>query len=513
MNPYYQNWNYGYTLAPATEQTRGAYASYSGYQQGGGANTANLAAVASGQDSTVTGWQQIKQEQYHDPNAPIKAQTFVTSTNTTLKQEVGEALPVIGPVRPGPVYPTTQVSAERALSKLHELAIANKLVERFEKTQDPEAGNPNATEYVVKLYVGAEVYEGRGSALKTAKQNAALKALANTKYQTSKEKKLTMFKTANRIGVTATSELHEIAAKKGVHVDFKFLEPYNFEFKHSMRMWSKKDMLGNYRVQLNVAGYEFYGQAELPQQAKHNASTQALPVVRAMPDPAGAGKVVAKPGGVPEDEAAEDPKAVVSETKNTTMLLNEIAMINNCTPEWTLLSETGPSHARLYTWQLQIGEFTTIGNGNSKKMARQGAADQMLATLPEEWKAKAKRNVRGRYGHGMKRKGGPGGPNNKKKGKGAEEDGKIVITAGNPISCLHEYAKKKKIAEPSFDVIGQNVLETIQKGPNSFKKIEYTMQCMFEGQYYQSSAPSKKVAKQGCAMEAWDNVRRKLEQQ
>ena len=42
----------------------------------------------------------------------------------------------------------------------------------------------------------------------------------------------------------------------------------------SMRMWSKKEMLGNYRVQLNVCGYEFYGQAELPQQAKHNAATQ-----------------------------------------------------------------------------------------------------------------------------------------------------------------------------------------------------------------------------------------------
>ncbi len=44
----------------------------------------------------------------------------------------------------------------------------------------------------------------------------------------------------------------------------------------SMRMWSKKEMLGNYRVQLNVCGYEFYGQAELPQQAKHNAATQVL---------------------------------------------------------------------------------------------------------------------------------------------------------------------------------------------------------------------------------------------
>ena len=79
-------------------------------------------------------------------------------------------------------------------------------------------------------------------------------------------------------------------------MDFKFLEPYNFEFKHSMRMWDKKEMLGNYRVQLNVAGYEFYGQAELPQQAKHNAAVQALPIVRNLPDPTGTAAVVAKPG-------------------------------------------------------------------------------------------------------------------------------------------------------------------------------------------------------------------------
>ena len=99
-----------------------------------------------------------------------------------------------------------------------------------------------------------------------------------------------------KIGVTATSELYEWSTKKGVFVDFKFLEPYNFEFKHSMRMWDKKEMLGNYRVQLNVAGYEFYGQAELPQQAKHNAAVQALPIVRNLPDPTGTAAVVAKPG-------------------------------------------------------------------------------------------------------------------------------------------------------------------------------------------------------------------------
>ena len=73
---------------------------------------------------------------------------------------------------------------------------------------------------------------------------------------------------------------------------FQFLEPFNFEFKHQMRMWSKDEMRGNYRlcfsedleirafqpcprrVQLNVAGYEFFGQADLPQTAKHNAASQ-----------------------------------------------------------------------------------------------------------------------------------------------------------------------------------------------------------------------------------------------
>ena len=29
-----------------------------------------------------------------------------------------------------------------------------------------------------------------------------------------------------------------------------------------------------FRVQLNVAGYEFFGQADLPQTAKHNAASQ-----------------------------------------------------------------------------------------------------------------------------------------------------------------------------------------------------------------------------------------------
>ena len=77
-------------------------------------------------------------------------------------------------------------------------------------------------------------------------------------------------------GVTATQELHELATKKGVEAKFKFLEPFNFEFKSAMRLWSRDEMRGNYKVQLSVAGYDYFGQADLPQQAKHNAAIQVM---------------------------------------------------------------------------------------------------------------------------------------------------------------------------------------------------------------------------------------------
>ena len=216
-------------------------------------------------------------------------------------------------------------------------------------------------------------------------------ALAQTKYQTTTEQKYSMMGGGRKpIGVTATSELHELATKKGVRVDFKFLEPFNFEFKHSMRMWSKDEMRGNYRVQLNVAGYEFYGQADLPQTAKHNASTQAIAVVRNLPDPSGSASILAAPplpGAPKAGIAASLPSAPVSlEGKNVNMLLNEIAMTHGCVPEWTMIAECGPPHQKTFTWQLTIGEFTTSGTGPNKKIARNVAAEQMMAMLPEEWK-------------------------------------------------------------------------------------------------------------------------------
>ena len=130
----------------------------------------------------------------------------------------------------------------------------------------------NVRKYIkFRLKLGNEIYQGTGSTFKAAKQNAAATALAQTKYHKPINKP-TMKPRPH--GVTATQELHELATKKGIEAKFKFLEPFNFEFKSAMRLWSRDEMRGNYKVQLSVAGYEYFGQADLPQQAKHNAAIQ-----------------------------------------------------------------------------------------------------------------------------------------------------------------------------------------------------------------------------------------------
>lgn len=489
------------------------------------------------QGQGASNWSQIKGNQ---PSQVPKTQVFVTaSPGSKVKTEpmATTMSPMNPPAAPAPVSTPTikaePITAEdpphMALLKLHELAVANKLVERYEKVEDDKTGGSvKPTNLKVVLFLGNEIYQGQGNNIKAAKQQAAVQALQNTKYQTKEEKKAQIpTLTTKKIGVTATSELYEWATKKGVFVDFKFLEPYNFEFKHSMRMWDKKEMLGNYRVQLNVAGYEFYGQAELPQQAKHNAAVQALPIVRNLPDPTGTAAVVAKPaagdGADPAAAAAAGSTGLTANCgtgsvyeKNVNMALNEIAMQNGCVPEWTLVSESGPQHQKRFTWQLTLGPYTTCGTGNSKKIAKQTAAEEMMATLPEDWKKSRVSNKRrsgggGFHRGGKRRGGGSGGATSPPAKKKAEEnDGKIVITADNPVSCLYEYAKKKKIPDPDFDCIAENLLETWQKGNQTMKKIAYTIQLKVDGKTYLAESNTKKAAKQACAAEAWNSIRATL---
>ena len=313
-----------------------------------------------------------------------------------------------------------------------------------------------------------------------AKQNAAATAMAQTKYAKPVEKKTMK---ARPHGITATQELHEAATKKGLEAKFKFLEPANFDFKPQMRLWSKEEMRGNYRVQLIVNGFEYFGHADLPQQAKHNAAMQALPMLNRLPDAANASKVSvvipnaasaangsASAGGAGGAGPAGDKESV--QTKNVIMMLNEIAMSQNQCLDWNMVREDGPPHARKFTWSLKMGEHETMGIGCSKKIAKSLAAQSMFEKIPDDWKKPAMAGSGGaangkfkkRKQQNRKRKveigvGGPSAlaqppqPGIKKAKKEGEvgatpEESKPayeVIHATNPISALYEYCRKSKL--------------------------------------------------------------------
>lgn len=48
-------------------------------------------------------------------------------------------------------------------------------------------------------------------------------------------------------------------------------------------------------------------------------------------------------------------------------------------PIFTELSDVGPPHAREFTYECKIGSLRTVATGNTKKMAKQLTAKDMLA--------------------------------------------------------------------------------------------------------------------------------------
>ena len=136
MNPYYQNWNYGYTLQPATDQSRGAY----NVQYG----------AAQAHQGLPSNWSQIKgNQQQQTPKAQVfvtasvKTERYGSTTSTTVKTEPSTTS-TAATTTPTTIKSEPEDYTHMSLLKLHELATANKLVERYEKVEDKEEeGKPN----------------------------------------------------------------------------------------------------------------------------------------------------------------------------------------------------------------------------------------------------------------------------------------------------------------------------------------------------------------------------------
>ncbi|XP_031439330.1 double-stranded RNA-binding protein Staufen homolog 2 isoform X2 [Clupea harengus] len=88
--------------------------------------------------------------------------------------------------------------------------------------------------------------------------------------------------------------------------------------------------------------------------------------------------VSANPPGPPQDNMA-NPKE-----KTPMCLVNELARFNRIQPQYKLLNERGPAHAKIFTVQLTLGEQVWEAEGTSIKKAQHCTASKSLieSTLP-----------------------------------------------------------------------------------------------------------------------------------
>ncbi|NXN92532.1 STAU2 protein, partial [Rhinopomastus cyanomelas] len=81
--------------------------------------------------------------------------------------------------------------------------------------------------------------------------------------------------------------------------------------------------------------------------------------------------------------------------KTPMCLVNELARFNRIQPQYKLLNERGPAHAKIFTVQLTLGEQTWEAEGSSIKKAQHAAASKALSetTLPKPMPRPPKNNV------------------------------------------------------------------------------------------------------------------------
>lgn len=253
-----------------------------------------------------------------------------------------------------------------------------------------------------------------------------------------------------------------------------------------------------------------------------------------------------KPGAAKEDgEIVERPINEILQGRNPIMHCNDESKARNLHMEWEQVSETGPPHDKTFTWSLKMGDFLTMGSGNSKKGAKNKAAEEMVKKLDQLPKIAPKRSYNqamggppfmgrgGGRGRGRGRGGGFGNvpaphqvyenqfPKKPKKTEAETKESteKVATPAAegannplhpaqnNPISKLYEHSKKQKLPEPIFEVVQEEVLETRKTTQGfNYKKTKFIMQCEILGKKYLGESMNKKTAKFNAAASAWADI-------
>jgi len=224
-----------------------------------------------------------------------------------------------------------------------------------------------------------------------------------------------------------------------------------------------------------------------------------------------------------EEGQIEDEKPLndILKGRHAIVFCNEQSKYKRMAIDWEQVSETGPPHDKTFTWSLKMGsDLVTIGVANSKKLAKQKAAEDMARKLdalgptygggggsfaahrkrPSAYSNPAPQNTQFQLVQQSLKK-----ARKSAEPRASNEHAPLdKKSQNNPISKLYEHCRQKHWPEPTFETISENVLDTYKTQQGfTLKKTEFTIQCALQGKKFVGSAMTKKEAKHNAAAAAW----------
>ncbi|VDI45735.1 double-stranded RNA-binding protein Staufen [Mytilus galloprovincialis] len=363
---------------------------------------------------------------------------------------------------------------------INELARYNKISHQY--TLDDEQGPAHKKTFYVTLKLGDnETYAENGPSIKKAQHSAAAVALEKTSYTHPPPKP-----PKNR--TTHELELNALAMKRGEQTFYKPLDTryphypqqnYNYRGVYNHRYHYPR-MPRVFYVSLKCGQREFIGEGHNRQEARNDAATKALNILKKLPVPNDDPKK--SDTQTPETQEPNEKDLLKSEIS----LVHEIALRRNLNVIFDVIRESGPPHMKSFVTKCRVGEFETEAEGNSKKVSKKKAAELMLDKLkelsplpPMAQRPKNKQNQ------------------NKKKSKNIikvqNQMQKTDPNYGvgiNPISRLIQIQQAEQKKEPVFTLITERSL---------LRRREFVMQVQIEDKTCTGVGPNKKLAKRHAA--------------
>ncbi|CAG2211614.1 STAU [Mytilus edulis] len=180
-------------------------------------------------------------------------------------------------------------------------------------------------------------------------------------------------------------ELNALAMKRGEQTFYKPLDTryphypqqnYNYRGVYNHRYHYPR-MPRVFYVSLKCGQREFIGEGHNRQEARNDAATKALNILKKLPVPNDDPKK--SDTQTPETQEPNEKDLLKSEIS----LVHEIALRRNLNVIFDVIRESGPPHMKSFVTKCRVGEFETEAEGNSKKVSKKKAAELMLDKLKE----------------------------------------------------------------------------------------------------------------------------------